>query len=138
MMQSKVLLAAAVAVAGVMFAAPAATTAMPLMPAGSQVPIVAKELSGVEQVARRKYRNNRYAYRHRWNGRRWAYNRRHYRNRYYAYRPYYRYRPYAYGYRAYPYACGNYGYGYGYGYGGGYPCYNPYWSPGIGFGIIIH
>lgn len=145
MIQSKVLLAAAAAVAGMMFAAPAVTTATPLAPISSpaQIAGVAKEQGGIEQVAsKKKWKKQRYAKRYgkqrygqrygKRYGKRWAYNRRNFRNRNWAYRPYYRYRPYGYAYGGYPYSCGYYGYSWG------SPCYNPYWSPGIGFGIIIH
>ena len=105
-MQSRILVAAATAGIGILFAAPS-VTATPITPIGSSAVTAAAELAnGIEPVARRYYKRPRYGHRY----------------------PRYRHR-----YARRCWNCGGYGYG-GYGYGGyGYGGYGPsvYFSLGI-------
>jgi len=126
------MIAAAAAAAGVLFAAPAMTSAMPLSPIGSPaVNTVTQDSTAITQAAvHRWYPRHRWAGRHGgwgWRHNRWAggcwncggWGWRHHRHWG---------SPYYLGF-GYPY--------YGYPYGYRYP-YGGYWGPSIGFGFRIH
>jgi hypothetical protein len=121
MMQSRILIAAAIAGVGILFTVPV-TTATPLIPTGSpSLTTIAEQSRGIEQVARRYYRH-RYGYRyprywrHRY-GRCWNCGYRHYGYGapfflsfgFPAYGGYYGYPAYD-GYYGHPYYGGYYGY----------------------------
>jgi hypothetical protein len=140
MMQSKIFIAAAAIGAGVMFTAPQ-TFATPLTSAGTQFSTVAKQSTGVEQVATRYYKKKRWSHRRHWHNNRWAGRYRYHRRyagcwncggRYYRYHHRHHYgAPFylSFGYPYYPYY--DYGYPYGYPYGYGY-------GPGFGVGFRFH
>jgi hypothetical protein len=121
MKQSRIMIAAAAAAVGVLFAAPTVTAATPFAPNGVQaVTTTAKEVTGIEPVAKRKYYRKRYHRGHRY------------------YRGYRYGRPWRYR-RGYGY----YGYGAPFYFGFGYPYYGyPYgyygYGPSIGFGFRIN
>ena len=116
MTQSRILIAAAAAAAGVLFTAPAVTTVTALTPIGSQaVTTIAEQSSGIEQVGRRH-----------WAHRGWRGHPRFWRHRFA--------RCWNCGYRRYGVPlCFGLGYPYAYGYpsyGGyyGYPSYGGYYG----------
>jgi hypothetical protein len=146
MKQTRIVIAAAAAAAGVLFATPAVTTATPLTPIGSDALVTTVASSGVDQVAFRRpfirgggghrfiggprfaghrfVGDRRFFFRHRFAGNRRFF----FRHRFFAGRRFFG-PVFSFGY-PYAYGCYDYPYAYGYGY---YPCYYGY-GPTIGFG----
>jgi len=131
MKQSRIVIAAAAAAAGILFAAPAIATATPLAPVDIQAVTASAQSGAVDQVAYRYYKKKGVGQPgHRgnhWRGNNW------------------RWRGHAGCWNCGGWGWRHRGWGPGYGYAYGYPYYGYpyygypyYWGPTIGFGIRIH